>query len=232
MTACTDTDRSFQISSVNLIQISQEDISYGKFIALKNISISIRAGERVALIGRSGAGKTTLLRRLYRANPEVCAFVHQHQALVPQLTAFHNIYMGRLDRHSVLENITNLIFPLKKYRAIIDPIARSLEIEDKLFTKVGALSGGQQQRVGIGRALYRGGEVLLADEPVSSLDEFQRDEILAFITGSGKTVVASLHSVELAKRYFQRLVGLKDCSIFFDLPVEQVTDRALAELYG
>lgn len=216
----------------NLIQLAHEDIGYADAVVLEDITLSVQEGERVALIGRSGAGKTTLLRRLYQANPELCAFIHQHQALVPQLTAFHNIYMGRLDQHSAFENIRNLIFPQKKYRVEIEPIARKLGLEEKLFTKVGTLSGGQQQRVGIGRALYRGGEVLMADEPVSSLDEVQREEIMACIVGSGKTVISTLHSVELARRFFQRIIGLKDRSILFDLPAEHVSDRQLAELYG
>lgn len=234
MTAFTDSDscRYQPESTKPLIELSQEKISYGDFVALQNISVSIRAGEKVALIGRSGAGKTTLLKRLYQSNPQQCAFIHQHKALVPQLSVFHNIYMGRLDQHSVVDNIRNLISPLKKYRAAILPIAAKLGLEEKLFSKVGELSGGQQQRVGIGRALYRNGAILMADEPVSSLDEHQREEIMAAIAGSGKTVISTLHSVDLAKRYFQRVVGLKDSTILFDIPVRQLTDGQLVELYG
>lgn len=215
-----------------VLSINGEDISYSDFIALRDITLSINEGEKVALIGRSGAGKTTLLRRLYQLQPEQCAFVHQHQALVPQLSTFHNIYMGRLDFHSVFQNLLNLIKPSQARVAEIRPIATRLGLEDKLFTRIGELSGGQQQRVGIGRALYRGGSILMADEPVSSLDVVQRREIMKLIVTAGQTVISSLHSINLSQHFFDRIIGLKDRTILFDLPVASVTDKNLARLYG
>lgn len=206
-------------------------MAYGDTVVLRGISLTIKAGEKVALIGRSGAGKTTLLRRLYQLNPRDCAFIHQHQALVPQLSVFHNIYMGRLDHHSVWTNLLNLIRPSAKHRAEIEPIAAHLGLADKLFTRVGELSGGQQQRVGIGRALYRGGQVVMADEPVSSLDVVQREEIMQLIVEAGSTVISSLHSVSLSQRFFDRVIGLKDSQILFDLPADSVSNAQLAELY-
>ncbi|WP_419175917.1 phosphonate ABC transporter ATP-binding protein [Desulfosediminicola sp.] len=232
MTAFMDSYRSPSKPLQTLIELQSEDISYGDVVALKNITIGISQGEKVALIGRSGAGKTTLLKRLYLTNPRLCAFIHQHKALVPQLSVFHNIYMGKLDQHPVLDNIRNLLSPAQKYKSAIEPIACQLGLADKLFARVGELSGGQQQRVGIGRALYRNCPILMADEPVSSLDELQREEIMAAIVDSGKTVITTLHSVELAKRYFQRVIGIKDRSILFDMTVSQLTDRQLAELYS
>lgn len=215
-----------------LLSLSGENIAYGHAVALRNISITIREGEKVALIGRSGAGKTTLLRRLYQLNPGLCAFIHQHHALVPQLSVFHNIYMGRLDSHSMWLNLVNLIRPVARYQAEIEPIAAHLGLADKLFTRVGELSGGQQQRVGIGRALYRGGRVLMADEPVSSLDMVQREEIMTLIVKAGSTVISSLHSVDLSQRFFDRIIGLKGSCILFDQPADSVSDNLLAELYG
>lgn len=164
--------------------------------------MSVAEGEKVALIGRSGAGKTTLLRRLYQIRPGDCAFIHQHYALVPQLSVFHNIYMGRLDFYSGLHNLWNLIKPVASHVEEIIPIVDKLGLQDKLFTRTGELSGGQQQRVGIGRALYRGGTILMADEPVSSLDNVQSEEIVALITKTRKTVISTLHSVDLARRFF------------------------------
>lgn len=219
-------------ASRTLLSLSSEDIAYTDFVALKGITLSIAQGEKVALIGQSGAGKTTLLKRLYQLDPKECAFIHQHQALVPMLTTFHNIYMGRLDRFSTLKNLRNLVWPSRQAIDEIMLIAGRLGLEDKLFTKTGELSGGQQQRVGIGRALYRGGSILMADEPVSSLDVVQREEIMKCIIGAGQTVVSSLHSINLSQRFFQRIIGLKDRSILFDLPVEVVSDRHLKELYG
>lgn len=219
-------------SSRTLLSLVGEDISYTDFVALKGITLSIAEGEKVALIGQSGAGKTTLLRRLYQLQPELCSFIHQHHALVPQLSVFHNIYIGRLDAHSVFQNLRNLVRPVQRTIDEIMPIAKQLGLEDKLFIRTGELSGGQQQRVGIGRALYRGGSILMADEPVSSLDIVQREEIMECIVKAGKTVVSSLHSINLSQRFFERIIGLKDKAILFDLPVDLVSDNHIHELYN
>lgn len=215
-----------------LLTISGEDISYANYVALKDITLSIREGDKVAIVGQSGAGKTTLLRRLFRLNPDQCAFVHQHHILVPQLSAFHNIYMGRLDQNSVFTNLRNLLKPSASALDDIVPIAKKLGLTKKLFKKVGELSGGQQQRVGIGRAIYQGGAVVLADEPVSSLDIMQQEQVMKLLVDAGRTVVSALHSVSLSKRFFDRIVGLKDRTVLFDLPTDKVDDRLLAELYG
>lgn len=219
-------------SPAPLLTLSGEDIAYSNFVALRSISLSIFKGEKVALIGTSGAGKTTLLRRLYQLNPLECSFIHQQQALVSQLSVFHNIYMGRLDDFSAIANLRNLIWPSKKALAEIRPIAQQLGLEGKLLTRVGELSGGQQQRVGIGRALYQGGSIFMADEPVSSLDMVQREEIMQCIVEAGQTVVSSLHSINLSQRFFDRIIGLKNRAILFDLPVAEVSDEHLRQLYS
>ncbi len=218
-------------SLIPALCLENEDIAYKGFVALEQVSLRIFKGEKIALIGQSGAGKTTLLRRLFQLKPDHCAFVHQHYALVPQLSVFHNIYMGQLDRLSLIENIRNLVLPSSARLSQIKPIAATLGLEDKLLTRIGALSGGQQQRVGIGRALYRGGDILMADEPVSSLDRVQQEQIMALLTDTDKTVVSSLHSIDLARQFFHRIIALKDRSVAFDLPVEQVTDIRLTQLY-
>jgi phosphonate transport system ATP-binding protein len=220
------------LQTTPLLTLKGEDIAYSGVAALKNVTLSIAEGEKVALIGQSGAGKTTLLRRLYQLVPNQCAFIHQHYALVPQLSAFHNIYMGRLDSHSALHNLYNLIKPYKRHIEEITPIVKKLGLEDKLFVKVGELSGGQQQRVGIGRALYRGGAVLMADEPVSSLDVIQGEEVMELITNSGKTVISSLHSLDLSTKFFDRVIGLRHERILFDLPAQHVSRSKLSELYA
>lgn len=213
------------------LSLENETISYKGVVALKRVSLSIYAGEKVALIGKSGAGKTTLLRRLYQLLPDQCAFIHQHYSLVPQLTVFNNIYMGWLDRYSVFHNVRNLIRPVKIRLDEIGRISSSLGLKEKLHTRVGELSGGQQQRVGIGRAFYRGGSVLMADEPVSSLDRVQQEQIMAIITRTDKTVVSTLHAIDLSRQFFNRIVGIKDRCILFDLPVQEVSDTLLETLY-
>jgi phosphonate transport system ATP-binding protein len=219
-------------SSTDVLHLADEDISYPGFVALKQISLAIKAGEKVALVGKSGAGKTTLLRRLFQLQRERSAFIHQHYSLVPQLSVFHNIYVGRLDRFSLLHNLRNLIRPSPRRLAEIRPIAEKLALEEKLFQPVAALSGGQQQRVGIGRAFYRGSEILLADEPVASLDRVQQEEIMVLMTQTSQTVISSLHSIDLATRFFSRVIGLKDRRILFDLPATAINKQRLDQLYG
>lgn len=140
--------------------------------------------------------------------------------------------MGRLDSHSAFHNIYNLIRPHKRHIEEITPIAKKLGLENKLFVRVGELSGGQQQRVGIGRALYRGGAILMADEPVSSLDVIQGEEIIELITNTGKTVVSSLHSLDFSAKFFDRIIGLRHETILFDLPAQHVSKSKLLELYA
>ena len=214
-----------------LFHLNQENVSYQDFIALKNVTLEINQGERVGLIGPSGAGKTTLLRTLYQKVSDQSAFVHQHYALVPQLSAFHNVYIGRLDRNSTSQNLINLVYPREKVRQEILPILDSLGIEEKSFARVGELSGGEQQRVAVARAIYRQESILLADEPVSSVDPHQAGTVLELINQVAETVVMSLHAVELAIKYAERIIGLHNGEIQFDLSAEEVTPIMLKELY-
>ena len=214
-----------------LFTLAGESVSYENSVALKNISLQINGGEKVALIGPSGAGKTTLLRTLYERVAERSAFVHQHYALVPQLSAFHNVFIGRLDRYSAVYNLLNLIKPQEKVLQEITPILRTLGMEEKTFDKVGALSGGQQQRVAVGRAMYRGEDILLADEPISSVDPHQAGTVMELIMQSAETVVLSLHAVEFALKFAKRIIGLRDGEVHFDLPAEEISETMLRELY-
>lgn len=215
-----------------LFHLDQVDVSYAQHMALLDISVAIGEGEHVALIGPSGAGKTTLLNKFYTMQADVCAVVHQHYALVPQLSVFHNIYMGQLDRRSNWTNLRNLLKPQKRILNEVYPILDRLGMREKVFSKVGALSGGQQQRVAVGRAMYRGGSVLLADEPVSSIDAQQGEAVLNLILSAGKTVVAALHSVDFACRFFQRIIGLCGGRIKFDLPADRVSQTDIETLYA
>lgn len=218
-------------AGIPLFNLVAESVAYENTVALKNITLQIKKGEKVALVGPSGAGKTTLLRILYESVEGQPSFVHQHYSLVPQLSAFHNVFIGRLDQYSTAYNLLNLIKPQKKAVQDIVPILQQLGMEEKTFDKAGALSGGQQQRVAVARAIYRGAEILLADEPVSSVDPHQAGTVMELIMQNAETVVVSLHAVEFALEFSQRMVGLRDGEVEFDLPAGEVTQMMLAELY-
>jgi len=214
-----------------LFELEHVNVSYGPNPALQDITLRIHPGETVAVIGPSGAGKSTLLNKFYDMRPDDCAFVHQQYALVPQLSVFHNIYIGRLDRRATWYNLLNLIKPSKQMIDEVMPILDSLGMSEKISARVGALSGGQQQRVAVGRAMYRGGKVLLADEPVSSIDPLQGEALLDLIVNTGKTVIMALHSVAFARRFAERIIGLCAGRIRFDLSHSQLTREDIDELY-
>ena len=144
---------------------------YNGHAVLSDISLSIEAGERVALVGESGAGKSTLLGMLYEQQKGRAALIPQDTALVRALSVFHNIYIGRLHRNKTLYNMRTLVWPSRAEVERVREITDRLRLSDKLFTPVGELSGGQQQRTAVGRALFHGGDVGGGDAPVAAVDE-------------------------------------------------------------
>ena len=220
---------------MTLVALSDETIGYGARDVLANVSISIAAGERVALLGRSGAGKSTLLTQLYlrmAASEPVVALVPQDEALVPALCVYHNIYMGRLDRHSAFYNLANLVRPRAGDIAGVRSFAAAVGMDEALWQPVGTLSGGQKQRTAIARALYRGGPIVLADEPVSAVDVTQGRQILSALGARFETVVLAMHDVDLAVGFATRLVGLKDGRIVFDRATPHVERGLIHDLYA
>lgn len=215
-----------------MFQLKNISVSYDDEPVLHNISLTINEGEKVVLIGQSGAGKSTLLRKLYEMQKEQSAFIHQDYALVPQLSAFHNIYMGQLDQHSTFYNTLTLIHPQKRERDNIAPILNALHLADKTNERISDLSGGQQQRVAVGRALYRKAKIILGDEPVSAIDPQQSDTVLNLLKHHANTLILAMHDVELALRHFNRIIGLREGHIAFNLPRDQVTNTHLTELFN
>ncbi|MCM8526835.1 MAG: ATP-binding cassette domain-containing protein [Lentisphaeraceae bacterium] len=218
-------------ASISLFNLKETSVSYGDFVALKKISLNIEAGEKIAVIGPSGAGKSTLLKHLYESHPEKCSVIHQDFALIKQLSVFHNVYMGRLNKNGLFKNIRNFFFPQKENLTDIRQILNDLEIDDKIHTKIAALSGGQQQRVSICRALYHNAEVVLGDEPVSSLDPKNARTVIDKLMHKDKTVILSLHNVELALEYAQRIIALKNGEVAFDSPAGDIQKKQIKELY-
>ena len=160
--------------------------------------------------------------------------IHQQFDLVPGLSALQNVLAGRLGEWGLAKSVLSLLAP--QDRDMGAAALRRVGVADRANLRASRLSGGEQQRVAIARLLVQDPRIILADEPVASLDPTRADEVLWLLveaTGeTGKTLVASLHSVELAKKYMGRLIGLRNGALQFDLPTAAVTDAMLQALYA
>jgi phosphonate transport system ATP-binding protein len=214
-----------------LFQLDRANIGYNGTPVLHEITLRIEPGERVAFVGPSGAGKSTLLAALYAQQRARAALVPQEYALVKHLSVFHNVYMGRLHRHSSLYNLLNLVQPLAREIAAVQPLLEGLGLAGEMGKPVGELSGGQQQRTAVARALFQGGEVLLGDEPVSSVDPLQSRQVLEAINAAFPTVVLAMHDVALALDFTDRLIGLKGGRVAFDRPTDGLRAGDLEAFY-
>jgi phosphonate transport system ATP-binding protein len=245
-------------SATPIFQLRSVSCQFSSVLALKDCSLTIYSGERVALIGPSGAGKSTLLnvlngslatsagevwllgqntqkvspaalRRLQRC----IGTVYQQHHLVGNLSVIHNVNAGHLGRWSLAKSLWSLVWPQE-----IETAAQALHqvgIVEKLYARTDRLSGGQQQRVALARVLVQDPLSILADEPISSVDPERSREIMELLLSlnqtAGKTLVISLHDVEFAVRYCDRIVGLRHGQILFDAPTAAVTSAMMAELY-
>jgi phosphonate transport system ATP-binding protein len=246
------------VTDGSVVRLSQVHVTYGGHPALADVTLHVDQGERVALVGPSGAGKSTLLRvctgavtptqgsaEVFGRNvasappPELrdlrrrVATVHQHLNLVGSLRVVHNVNAGRLGSWGRARALRSLVRPLE-----VDAARAALEqvgIADKLLERTDRLSGGEQQRVALARALVQRAPLILADEPVSSLDPARAGEVMALLGGvvadADRTLLVSLHDFELARRTCDRVVGIRGGRVVFDLPARDVTDDAGRELY-
>lgn len=214
-----------------LINLDKQSISYKDKVVLDNICLSVQEGEKVALLGKSGSGKSTLLKRLYALHPQNCSYIPQELGLVNSLSVFHNIYISQLDHNSTFYNIRNLIRPMPKEIDKIYPILDELHMSELMFKKCGELSGGQKQRTAIARAVLQGNKILLADEPISALDEFITQKVLESITTKFDTIVCALHNVDVALEYYDRVIGIKDGKIVLDKACKDISPKDTQELY-
>lgn len=191
---------------------------YGGTPVLRDIDFTVQPGERVAILGRSGAGKSTLINLIYERYAGSAALIPQAGALVRNLTVFHNVYMGQLDRRTTLHNLRNLAWPSRADVSAVKAVLDEVGLADKIFTKAGELSGGQQQRTSVARALYNGRSIVLGDEPVSALDRVQAAEVLAALCRRHATSIFALHDVRLALEHTDRIVVIDDGRIALDRP--------------
>lgn len=230
---------------------------FGETAAVRDVSLRVREGESVAVVGPSGSGKTTLLHLLagiippdtgtidldgrplgsFRSQRELAPLVgviHQQFDLVPHLRVVHNVLAGRLGHWGLGRGLLSLVRPREAElaHAALDRVG----IADKLGERTSRLSGGEQQRVALARLLVQDPRAILADEPISSLDPARGADVLAMLVGiareEGRTLVASIHQADLARRSFGRIVGLRDGSVVFDRPAGEVADDELRSLYA
>lgn len=231
---------------------------FGAVAALTHCSLAIAPGERVALIGPSGAGKSTLLsllngsqvpttgrvtilgqdishlsRSRLRRLQRLVGTVYQQHHLVGNLAVVHNVNAGHLGRWSLPRALWSLVWP-----QAVPMAAQALAqvgIVDKLYARTDRLSGGQQQRVALARVLVQDPAAILADEPISSVDPERSRALMDLLRQlsetTGKTLVISLHEVEFAVKYCDRIIGLRQGQILFDAPTSQVSDAMMVSLY-
>jgi len=231
----------------------------GGTVAVEGVSLKIARGETVAFIGPSGAGKTTLFRMLNLTVPPTSGSlffdgletrslrgrklrearrrigtIYQQHNLVSRLKVVHNVLAGRLGVWSTGTALFSLIQPAGVEQAL--GVLQRVGIPEKLFSRTDELSGGQQQRVAIARVLVQDPEVLLADEPVSSVDPTLASAIVKLLVGisaeEGKTLLMNLHSVDLALALFPRVIGIQEGKVLFDLTPAEVSRELLEKLYA
>ncbi len=227
--------------------------------ALRGVNLEINDGEFVAIIGLSGAGKSTLLRsinkmisitsgKLYIDEIEISSIkgkelrmlrrsigmIFQSFNLVKKMSVFNNVLTGRVAYHPTFKTIFGL-FPKEDKILVLDSLDL-MGILDKAFTRADQLSGGQQQRVALARALTQKPKLILADEPVASLDPITTvqvmDDFAKINKEFGITIIANMHHVDLALKYATRIIGINDGLVVYDGKPEAITDEILVNIYG
>ncbi len=232
---------------------------FGVRTAVDAVTLEIPQGQMVGVIGRSGAGKSTLLRMMNRLTDassgtihfgdlEVsalrgselrrwqrdCAMIFQQFNLVPRLDVLTNVLLGRLNHRSTVKSILNVFTREERIMAIA--ALERLGIEQTALQRAGTLSGGQQQRVAIARALMQAPRLVLADEPIASLDPLNAKIVMDALRDinerEGITVVTNLHTLDTARVYCERIIGMAGGRVVFDGAPGQLTAAAVQEIYG
>ena len=231
---------------------------FGTKVAVADVSLHVERGAFVGIIGRSGAGKSTLLRMINRLiEPDRgqilfngdnvtrlrgaalrqwrarSAMIFQQFNLVPRLDVLTNVLLGRISAHGALAAICARF--TESERAMAAAALERLDLLPHAFQRAGTLSGGQQQRVAISRALMQQPSIMLADEPIASLDPRSAarvmDELKAINQQDGITVLCNLHTLDAARQYCDRIVGMARGRIVFTGTADELTPRALRAIY-
>ncbi|MCU0571137.1 MAG: phosphonate ABC transporter ATP-binding protein [Oculatellaceae cyanobacterium Prado106] len=230
-------------------------------VALQSVDLSVAEGEMVALVGASGSGKSTLLRNInglqLADSGEVAVFgtplqangvlhpqvrklrsqigcVFQQFNLVSRLTVIENVLVGHLSQVSTWRSALHWFTPAEREQALA--ALERVGILEQAYKRASMLSGGQQQRVAIARCLMQGAKIILADEPIASLDPESARKVMELLThlnqDAGITVITSLHQVQVVQRYFPRAIALRDGEVQFDGRTVELDPPALNRIYG
>lgn len=242
-----------------MLRIEKLTKRFGANVAVENVSFSIGKSAMIGIIGASGAGKSTLLRMInrladssegsiYFKDQDVtrltgnakrkwqseCAMIFQQFNLVPRMDVVSNVLHGTLNQRSTLATLFNL-YPTEDIHRAIEILDR-LGIAENAPKRAEALSGGQQQRVAIARALMQDPQIILADEPIASLDpmnaQIVMDALRRIHEEDGRMVIANLHTLDTARRYCDRVIGMRQGRVVFDGTPEQLTTGVAREIYG
>ena len=247
-----------------MLKVERLTKTFGSLTAVDKVTFEVPTGQMVGIIGRSGAGKSTLLRMINRLadatsgsilcdgvfDSEVdvcalrgrrlrewrarCAMVFQQFNLVPRLTVMTNVLMGRISYNSTLPTLF-MRFSARDRTLAIRALQR-LDMVSHGLHRADELSGGQQQRVAIARALVQEPKILLADEPIASLDlrnaTIVMDSLRRINQEDGITVIANLHLLQTARDYCDRIIGMRKGSMVFDGPPAKLTEAIAREIYG
>ncbi len=242
----------------NILELKNLEKKYENVNALDGVNLEFKEGEFVVVIGPSGAGKSTLIRSINRLvtpssgeiifdgnNIEAISgkqlrnvrseigMIFQHYNLVERTNVFKNVLHGRLGYMSSSNSLFNNYSEEDKQKAI--DLMEKVGIKDQMYKRADELSGGQMQRVGICRALLQNPKILLADEPIASLDpksaKVVMDSLHKTTRSQGLTVIVNLHQVDFAKEYASRIIGLKKGKVVFDGCPSQLTDDIIFDIY-
>lgn len=245
---------------MNLLELKNVTKYYSSTaLALDDVNLSVSEGEFVSIIGSSGSGKSTLLRcinRMIEINSGEIHFngtvssnlpkrnlrklrtkigmIFQHYNLVERLTVIENVLHGRLGYKSTLAGVIGRYTKEEKEQAL--RILHMLGLGDQVYKRCDQLSGGQKQRVGIARALVQNPKLILCDEPIASLDPSSSKVIMDYLRNIAKdmgiTIIVSLHQVDVALKYSDRIIGINKGSILFDGLPEELTNERISNIYN
>ncbi len=242
-----------------MLKISRVTRRFGAKTAVDDVNLEIPAGQMVGIIGRSGAGKSTLLRMINRLADvsegtiefegatvsalrgqalrdwqRDCAMIFQQFNLVPRLDVITNVMLGRLNRRNTILSLLQIFSEEEQLMAL--KALEKLDIAQTAGQWAQTLSGGQQQRVAIARALMQEPKILLADEPIASLDprnaKIVMDSLKAINEEQGITVITNLHTLDTARAYCERIIGMAQGKVVFDGTPDDLTTDVARELYG